>query len=342
MGKFNFSNPFGCKRVGEWTFKLSLVINFKLIAIVIASLLGLALLGGIAYGLVIGIIAIASFLWSIKWWLLGALIVTLIIWGLSKVNWKKLKLPKTRLGNKWLWWILALLLIILAVFLFRGCEGKDTEKKEVVVENVITPERFEEAFDWVVTSRAYLDGVQKIDSKTNRALVGLKFVNGNPVTGKVFDGKTYEEAMKVIAEDWRELVVGNLEGIQLSEQQIVVVTLFAMRNGKYGFLASDFLREIKAGKVNEADKYMALHKANGEKRILQDEAQQYLWVLKNMWNNNLSMKEILDYPMFSYKKLSIEQMYDDHGNVLFTQSLKELLQSGDYETSREALKLDEI
>ena len=44
---------------------------------------------------------------------------------------------------------------------------------------------------------------------------------------------TYEQAIQVVAEDWKPLVVDNLSAdVKLSEQQMAVVTLVAMRMGK--------------------------------------------------------------------------------------------------------------
>ena len=280
--------------------------------------------------------------WSIKYWILGLLATALAVWALTKVDWSKFKpadkpqdeTPKRR------WWVLALaalVLILLSALLFRGC-GKD----DVVVEDkteIVSVETFNAAFDWVVTSRAYLDGVQPGDSRTNRALVGLKFVNGESVTGKTFVGKTYEQSVQIIAKDWRDLVVSNLNGQKLSEQQLVVVTLFAMRNGTYGFLASDFLREVQSGNLDAADS-MWLHMANGERRELGKEAQKYLWVLKNLWTGNLRVQELVDYPMFSYKKLSIEKMYDKSGNYVFKPEYRDVLKQGEFSTPKEALELN--
>jgi hypothetical protein len=337
-----------------WEGTISFSYNLKKVAAVLIALALVALAGFGLYWLAIGVWKLLGLtwtglcwvgtgIWSIKFWLLGLVALLLAIWGLTKVNWAKFK-PKEKLEgdtSKRKWWpfaLVALVLIILGALLFRGC---DKDKDVVIKESaeVVSAETFNAAFDWVVTSRAYLDGVQSEASRTDRALVGLKFVNGEAVTGKTFVGKTYEQAVEIIAQDWRELVVNNLNGQKLSEQQLVVVTLFAMRNGQYGFLKSDFLREVQAGNLDEAANFMWIHKATGERRTLKEEAQKYLWVLKNLWDGNLSVNELINYPMFSYKRLNMTQMYDKDGNCLFKSEYRDVLEKGDFQTPKEALEL---
>ena len=178
--------------------------------------------------------------------------------------------------------------------------------------------------------------MQSGETKAEVALVGLKFVNGEPVTKRIFQGKTYEEAKEIIAQDWRSLVTRNVH-VPLSERQLVVVTLFAMRNGKYGFEQSDFLKSINEGKFDVSK--MAFHKANGEKRHLGIEGMQYLWVLKNLGVGNLSVEELLDYPMFSYKSVNLTEMYDYNKEPVFNETLRTRLKSGAHKTPRQALDI---
>ena len=339
-----------------WEGTISFSYNLKKVAAVLMAIALVALAFFGLYWLAIcvwklcgwtwtGLCWLGTGIWSIKYWLLGLVALLLAIWGLTKVNWSKFK-PEDKPQEdtpKRKWWpfvLVALVLAVLCALLFRGC---DKDEDVVVIDEsaaVVSAETFNAAFDWVVTSRAYLDGVQSEVSRTNRALVGLKFVNGEAVTGKTFVGKTYEQAVDIIAQDWRELVVNNLNGQKLSEQQLVVVTLFAMRNGKYGFLKSDFLREVQAGNLDKAADSMWIHKANGERRTLREEAQKYLWVLKNLWNSNLSVQELINYPMFSYKLLNITQMYDNNGNCLFKPEYRNVLKQGEFETPKDALELN--
>ena len=299
----------------------------------------------IATGIWSGLCWLASGIWSIlcwlasQWmWLLGLLLAALIGWLLTKVDWKSSEAKSdSKRSWSWIWWLLgAILLLLLALMLVKGCNNSTESAAEPAPMSapvVITAEQFDEAFDKVVIARAYLDGVQNGVGK-KVALVGLKFVDGRPVTDMIFQGRTYDEAKAIIAADWRELVTANVH-VQLSEQELVAITLYAMRNGKYGFLKSDFLKAVNAGDRNAA---MELNTAKGTKRQLRDEGKQYLWVLRNLWNGNISVDDLIDMPMFSYKKIAVEQMYDN-GKPVFNSTLSERLNKGANRTPREALEL---
>lgn len=330
---------------GQW-WKGSIVLNYNL-ALVAMLLAVLAIIAGILF---VGYWAVVAGWTAICWlasqwqWLLGILGLILLMWLIASINWKKIKLPKWHISanvQKWIWRVLAILaLILLSLWGWKSCrkDNGNDDNNIVVVEQAVTNERFDKAFDYVVTSRAYLDGVQEKGDRINRALVGLKYVNGKAVTPQDFTGKTYEEAVKVVASDWRELVVGSLNGQKLSDQQLVAITLFAMRNGKYGYQESDFLKAVQAGEW--APEKMSLHKSNGKKRELLTEAKQYLWVLKNLAEGNLTVEELLDVPMFSYKNIPLVKMYDAQGNHRFDGELKNMLSNGERKTPRQALELN--
>ena len=342
------SNFFRVVKVGNACYDIILRFNFKIIVKVLLLLLILAAFIFVGYWLVQGAIWVGGVAWQgICWlagqwlWLIGILLLALLVWGLSKINWRHVKVPKVgQKTGRTLLWVLAVLLLLLLCFLaFRSCGDDKAQPEEVVViEDDEFEREFEEAFDFVVISRAYLDGVQNADDKVARALVGLKYVDGKAVSPRDFDGKTYEEAVKVIAKDWSGLVQESLDGVQLSKQQLVTLTLFAMRNGKYGFIKSDFLKAVKAGDANP-ETTMALHKANGEKRELGTEAKQYLWVLKNMWKDNISAEMLIELPMFSYKNISLREMYNKDGAAQWNEKLLQKLSQSTGQTPREALGL---
>ena len=339
-----------------WKGTISVRYNF----VTVAKLSGLLLLLiGIGFGLYwlgIGVWELLKLTWSgicwlgaaiwagicwfcSKWlWWLIAMAVALLVWLLSKVNWQSLKLPERKPSEnkhswKWLWLLLLLLLLLCNFWLAKSCS--EAADKDALKSETVTETQFRDAFDWVVTTRAYLDGVQSGQTKAEVALVGLKFVDGQPVTEMTFQGKTYEDAKEIIARDWRKLVTDNVH-VPLSKKQLVIVTLFAMRNGKYGFEKSDFLKSINEGNF-DVEK-MALHKANGEKRELGTEGLQYLWVLKNLAVDNLTVEELLDYPMFSYKSVRLTEMYDSRKPV-FNDTLKARLKHGNFKTPRQALNI---
>lgn len=333
---------------GKW-WRGNVTIKFRynllMILLFLVALVAVAAVGFGLYWLAVGLLWPAlKFIWTgICWlagywiWILGAVLLALLIWGLTKIKWPKRK-PKEEKELKAWPFIVLLLIVLIGLFGLKRCSPDDrrvTPQESVVV----TPESFNETFDWVVTSRAYLDGVQHSGSKADRALVGFKFVDGQPVTNKIFEGRTYEEAVKVVADDWRELIVESLGQTKLSEQQLVAVTLFAMRNGKYGFRQSDFLHELQNGNIKGAETKMALHKANGEKRPLGNEARQYLWVLMQIYNGNISYKGLLDMPILSYRDLPLSLIFDEKGNPVFSEPAVFMMKNGIHDTPRIALEL---
>ena len=330
-----------------WRGRVTINFHYDLLKclVFLVALVAVAAIGFGLYWLAVGLLWPAlKLIWTgICWlagywvWILGAVLLALIIWGLTKIKWPKHEQKEEKELKVWPFLVLLLILLI-GVFGLKYCSPENRRvrpQKSVVV----TPESFDETFDWVVTTRAYLDGVQHSGSKANRALVGFKFVNGEPVTGKIFEGRTYEEAVKVVADDWRELIVESLEQTELSEQQLVAVTLFAMRNGKYGYTNSDFLHELQNGNTKGAETKMAIHKANGEKRPLGNEARQYLWMLMQIYNGNISYKDLLDMPILSYKALPLSLIYDENGKPVFSEAAVFMLKNGIYSTPREALEL---
>ena len=324
----------------RFNYNLKKVLFFVLCAAIVAAVVF------ILYWLGVGLVV--AFKWlcvNYHWaWILGAIVLAMIIWPLTKIKWPKWQPREHRelKAPKWLWYALAaLLLVIIGILCFRGCSSDDQSAKQQISASApattITPTRFNETFDWVVTTRAYLDGVHGNGNRL--ALVGLKYVNGNPVSNQVFDSNTYQESKRVIAEEWRELIVSTCGNVHLSEQQLVAVTLFAMRNGKYGFLSSDFVKELQAGRTFGAEKTMAIHFQDGTKRQLGPEGHQYIWALQQLYNGNLDMHQLLDMPMFSYKRLPLSKMYDQSGAPLFQSEYLSTLKHGDYDTPRKALDL---
>ena len=350
---------FSARRINNkwYNFELTIRVNLKTIALVVlavAAFIAVCFVGYWLLQLIIGLFSLvgAGIYWlSQQWlWLLGLALLALLIWGLSKINWHNISISKPQVSPKfgrYLLMILAILaLLALFFFGFKSCgQSQDTviENEQITIEESDAfINEFDKTFDYVVTSRAYLDGVQQSSDRINRALVGLKYVDGKPVKASDFSDKTYDEAVKIIARNWRGLVAENLNEVSLSKQQLVTVILFAMRNGEYGFETSDFLKAVKQGQLLDADKFMALHKASGTKRQLGEEAQKYLWVLKNLWRGNLLMEELLDLPMFSYKNLSLEEMYEGgsyQNNLKWSEELHHKLSQHSNPTPRTALGL---
>lgn len=237
-------------------------------------------------------------------------------------------------SNSWVW-ILLLLFILGSLFIWRSCGSSDDKLAIPVTQEEV----YAKSFDKVIVARAYLDGVQqKVLVSCPRALVGLKFIKGQSVEGYNFNGMTYDEAVKVVAEDWKPLVLDNLH-VPLSEQKMAVITLAAMRMGKNGFLRSTFLKKVNEGKLTEATEYLRLEKKNGEIRETGEEPKQYFYMLRILWNGEMDIDHLLDMPMFSYRVLPVNKIYDEAGKHVWSSSIEDKLYKGANISPREALSL---
>lgn len=238
--------------------------------------------------------------------------------------------PKRKPNYSWLWLVLALLLLLGLLLTWRSCSSDDRKEPTAV---------YTEAFDEVIIARAYLDGVQeKVSENCPRALVGFKFINDKSVANYDFNGMTYDQAVEIVAEDWRPLVLDNLNPeISLNKQQMVVITLAAMRMGKYGFARSTFLQKVNDGKFEEAEDWLLLQKADGTIRKTGDEPKQYFYILRILWKGEISIEELADWPMFSYKALDVKSIYDADGQAVYTPDIAEQLEKGEFTSPREAL-----
>lgn len=236
--------------------------------------------------------------------------------------------------------IIVLLAVLFVVWGWRSCQNRN-EPLSVVTEIETPEEIYDQAFDDVVIARAYLDGVQtEVDAQCPRALVGFKFINDKPVKDYDFEGKTYEEAVKIVAEDWKPLVVGNLnKNVRLSKQQMAVVTLAAMRMGKNGFKRSTFLKKLNEGIAEDAGLWLLLQTADGKIRETGEEPLQYFYVLRLLWEHKVEIRELLDMPMFSYRNIKVKALYTDV-QPEYGKEEERLLAEGDFPTPREALGLE--
>lgn len=251
-------------------------------------------------------------------------------------NWDNVSVQTQGRDDRWLWWLLLLSLLVAMVGTWRSCSS--VEDDYYVDEPRIV---YDQAFDEVIVARAYLDGVQeKVSGSCPRALVGFKFINDKPVGEFNFEGMTYDQAVEVVARDWKPLVVDRLNPeIVLSKQQMAVVTLAAMRMGKNGFARSTFLQKVNEGDLNGAGEWLLLQKKDGSIYPTGDEPKQYFYILRLLWNSELSIRELLDFPMFSYKGININSVYTVDGDYIYTPEVESKLLRGNYPTPREALEL---
>lgn len=337
---------------GKW-YQGEIRIQYNLLTVlkVLVLAAALALVAAIIYLLFQGAcwlwdaILMPMFSWigdNWLWLLLSLLGIAALIWawlkGLFRNLFRRGAQNQQSKKHSWWWLLIAVLALLLGLLCWRSCSGDEREKE--AEETVYTV--YDLSFDKVIIARAYLDGVQeKVNENCPRALVGFKFINDKSVKDYNFAGLTYEESVKIVSNDWKPLVVENLNPeLQLSEQQMAVITLAAMRMGKYGFARSTFLQKVNEGNFAEATNWLLLQKANGEIRETRDEPKQYFFMLRALWENKISIEELLDMPMFSYKAIPVQTMYNKDGSFVWNEAIKEALKSGNFATPRTALGLE--
>ncbi len=322
---------------GKHWWQGSLTINYNLRTL--GLLLFLIVASPFILLYVLGIYAVQGVVWL---WEHALKPFGLMFWGWLVLFWNWLaslfKRPAPddpvatrKYDNAWHWVGAAAVFILLIVAFWHSCSNSMKSTFADVPEVV-----YEGAFDDVVAVRAYLDGVQEsIDEDCPRALVGFKFINGKPVSEYDFSGLTYDESVEVVSQDWRPLVVDHLNPeVMLTHKQMVVTTLAAMRMGGSRFANSTFLAKLNDGNLAEAGKWLKI-----EDRETGAEPKQYFYVLQLLWYNELSVDELLNFPMFSYKGVNVEDMYDAKGDYVFNKAIRSRLSRGGYPTAAEALGL---
>ena len=330
------NNPFRCQNLGNGRVKFSVIVNFKLISLI----LGVALAGLLLYGVGIGIIALAKLMWSVKWWVLGAILLGLLIWLLTKVNWKAINLPERKpRENKerslgWLWSVLGVLaIILLGALLFKGCNKE--EPIATVVEDV-TPERFKEPNDWVKLD-AYLSEAFNVKYADFKKFDSYGKVLSYDERLQAFDTEAYYA-------DWGRLFP-YFEGKRFNDNQLAALKRYGLWCGLAGFEKSPVCQKLQNGKEVLASDLAVVYTAEGKEREYsqksnKEHACKYAWVLMNVFDGNITIDDLLNYPVKSFEKLAVEEMYDAEGNYIFNQELKnKLCEKNGNRTTREVLGL---
>lgn len=322
-------NPFQLEKLGNGRVKFSVIINFKLLGLIAVILAILAIAGFGLYWLGVGVIALAKFLWSIKWWLLGTGLLALLIWALSKVNWKGITLPERkprknqerRLG--WLWWLLGVFaLIILGALLFKGCERDDQTTTITSKAEVVTQERFKEPSDWIMLD-AYLDGGFNVKYANYKKFASYGKVLSYEERLQAFDVNAYYA-------DWSKLFP-YFEGKSFNDNQLAALKRYGLWCGLAGFEKSPVCKKLQNGEKVLSSDLAVVYTANGKEREYEmkankEHSQKYAWVLMNIFDGNLTIDELLDYHVKSYEAISVNEMYNAKGKYIFNKELREKLQ----------------
>lgn len=266
------------------------------------------------------IVCLPIFLVYVIWlglaWLLHQIGLGLIaLWHwLSGLFAKKSKQTSGKMPSlKWLWLIVVAIILLLLLLCFKGCSPEENEPV-TASENIEMV--YESAWDDIIIARAYLDGVQEtVSPKVPRALLGFKFINGRSVLENYQDweGTTYDEALKIISDSWKPLVLENVK-TPLTKNQMTAVVLAAMRMGETGFKRSTLLKKINSN-MSEVDQWFVLQDKNGNIRKTGEEPRQYFNVLKLIWQGHLTVEDLLNSPTFSYKRLNPDSLYTPQQQV---------------------------
>lgn len=336
-----FKNPFHCENLGNGRVKFTVIVNFKVLGLILALLLGLSIVGLILYWLGVGIVALVKFIWSIKWWVLGAILLGLLIWLLTKVNWKALHLPEGKPREakernlKWIWAVLALLaIILLGALLFKGCDRE--EKLVATVTEKVTEERFKEPGDWVMLD-AYLSEAFNVKYADFKKFDSYGKVLSYNERLQAFDTEAYYA-------DWGRLFP-YFEGKRFNDNQLAALKRYGLWCGLAGFEKSPVCIKLQNGEEVLASDLAVVYTAEGKERKYsqksnKEHALKYAWVLMNVFDGNITIDELLNYPVKSFEKLSVEDMYDAEGNYIFKEEFKARLRTENgNRTTREVLGL---
>lgn len=237
------------------------------------------------------------------------------------------KFPMEKMEKKEIMAIIALIgLFILALFVI------DDGSEQNYYEDPYYHGLPEITADNVVVGRAYLDGVQ--DGVVNGvSIVGLRYINGEPVTEDITQDCLYEAAVNIVNNEWRPLIKRLVKQPMEGHVEDVLV-LTAMRMGPTRFANSTLLKKVNEGKFDEATKYFRLEK-DGEPMEMGLEARQYFRMLQALWTGEVTFKKLLWLPMFSYRQLNDSEISYD----IFMETAWNKLETGDEMVPADALGL---
>ena len=339
-------NPFQVQNLGNGRVKFSLTINFKLIVKLLLILLATCIVGALLFGLGMALYHIALFLWGIKWWLLGALGASLIIYLLTKVNWKKIKLPEPK--ERKLGWLLAVIGLIIAVILgallFRSCsktnreaDAAETEVTEKVI--TVTEDNFKDPGDWI-----------QLDCYLSQEF-NIQFANYEEFA-YFGEDLSYIERCEVFDEeqfflDWSP-VFSAFEGKSFKAHEIAALKRYALWCGPNGFPHSPVYKKLVKDEEITAVDLSVVYTSTGGVREYESQrnavnAKKYAWMLMNVYSGVITVDELLDARVMTYKAISLSKMYNKIGEPIFSQELKKavLNHNNGARTTREVLDLYE-
>lgn len=153
--------------------------------------------------------------------------------------------------------------------------------------------------------RAYLDGEEN--------LLGCKYIFGEKAQ-KFLEEKennlsTFEEVSDALWVSQVNDLLSPKAYYALTDDQIAVITLLAMRNGEAAFKSSAFLALINEGNFDKAADEIWIFSKEGTPRELNKEGKLYTWCLWALWKGHISFEELWKAKSMGYKDLNVDELY---------------------------------
>ncbi|MBP3345518.1 MAG: hypothetical protein J6L86_00610 [Alphaproteobacteria bacterium] len=323
------------ERKNAWTGRVEIAFNYNLkvllaiLALIIAVLLGYGLFCLLSWSWNNAVVPTSSWiwnsvlvptaawLWKSLWWILGILLGGLLLWWAWTKNIFRNLGEKVKNNPKTLKAVLLVLLglavLLCVIILWPNPKPVSPVMRKTTNKVMIMLPR-------TAIARAYLDKEEN--------LLGCKYIFGEKAKSYMENRENNLTTFKVVSEaSWipevDALLAPEVKGT-LSDDEIAVITLVAMRNGYYGFKESDFLKVLNKEGFDKAVDAIKLHRADGASRKLKDEGKIYTWMLWALGKGYVTFEELWNSPTWAYLKLNADELYQKDKRV-FKSEFKEII-----------------
>lgn len=323
------------EKKNAWTGRVEIAFNYNLkVLVAIAILIGVILLGyglfhllswfwsnavvpAVSWGWNSAIVPTAVWLWKSFWWILGILLAGLVLWQAWTKNIFHTWSEKIKNNPK----SLKTTLCVLFGFIFLLCAIMlCPDPKTDVQTTQKTSNKVMIVLPRTAIARAYLDKEEN--------LLGCKYIFGEKAKSYMEGRENNLTTFELVSEaSWIPEVDALLEPEikrNLSDDEIAVITLVAMRNGHYGFKKSDFLKVLNKDGFDKAVDVIKLHRADGASIKLKDEGKVYTWMLWALGKGYITFEELWNSPAWAYLKLNVDELYQENKRV-FKPEFKEII-----------------
>ena len=135
------------------------------------------------------------------------------------------------------------------------------------------------------------------------------------------------------------------KGKRFNDNQLAALKRYGLWCGLAGFEKSIVCQKLQNGEAILSSDLAKVYTANGQERKYEaksnkEHALRYAWVLMNVFDGNITIEEVLDYPVKSFENLSVKDLYDDNGKYIFNNVIKnKLKEPNGNKTTRNVLGL---